>query len=146
MRNSLFYLWSKIISMLWKLYAASKFQNYASGHGNVFAACCFTSPSLLPMVIDLVRYFGLLMNHANPFLWRKLCTELSFSHVCFEIFLKGFTIIIIEKFWVHSKTEGKVQRFLLYALSPHMYSLPQGQQPPTWWCICYHWWIYIGTS
>ena len=58
--------------------------------------------------------------------------KLKFGHTLFFY----YDFIVLEQFKVHSKTEGKVQRFTVYSL-PHtcivspVISVPQPQQ-----CVC----------
>lgn len=55
-------------------------------------------------------------------------------------------LYILEQFWVHSKTERKVQRFPLFSC-PTPASLPLYQSPhPLEGCNCYNWWTYTSSS
>lgn len=45
---------------------------------------------------------------------------------------------LFEKFWVHSKIEGQVQRFTIYPLSPQLGSLHVQHLHQTYWCISYN--------
>ena len=38
--------------------------------------------------------------------------------------------MFLEQVYVHSKIEGKVHRFPIYALLPHMYNLTHYRYPP----------------
>lgn len=57
-----------------------------------------------------------------------------------------FNRLFLEQFYVHSKIERKVQRFLIYSLSPDVHNLPHCQHPEPESYICYNPWTYTDTS